>query len=131
MLSKAVVKARPSVLWCYKKGTLRGVPPVNCALPTRPLVSTCTDLGFTTYKKKRMKIIKSKMAKGLLDPDKDDPFELFISSTDIRYCKPCLGVPCMTYGPQADPPSSAVPAQTSGSGCGPKSGTRRLTRHDN
>jgi hypothetical protein len=46
------------------------------------------DLGFTTYKKKRMKIIKSKMAKGLLDPDKDDPFELFISSTDIRCCRP-------------------------------------------
>lgn len=35
MLSKAVVKARPSVLWCYKK-----------------------ELGFTSHRKKRMKQIK-------------------------------------------------------------------------
>ncbi|KOO25261.1 n-acetyltransferase 10 [Chrysochromulina tobinii] len=63
MLSKAVVKARPSVLWCYKK-----------------------DLGFTTHRKKRMRQIKKMIQRGLLDPDKDDPFELFISSTDISYC---------------------------------------------
>ena len=62
MLSKAVVKARPSVLWCYKK-----------------------ELGFSSHKKKRMNQIKKKIARGLLDPDTDDPFELFISSTNIRY----------------------------------------------
>ena len=33
-----------------------------------------------------MKQIKKSIQRGLLDPDKDDPFELFISSTDIRYC---------------------------------------------
>ena len=33
-----------------------------------------------------MQQIKKKLAKGLLDPDTDDPFELFISSTSIRYC---------------------------------------------
>lgn len=32
-----------------------------------------------------MRIIKNKIARGLLDPDEDNPFELFISSTNIRY----------------------------------------------
>ena len=63
MLSKAVVKARPSVLWCYKK-----------------------ELGFTSHRKKRMSQIKKMMQRGLIDPEKDDPFELFISATDISYC---------------------------------------------
>mmetsp|Transcript_62876 Transcript_62876/g.124180 ORF Transcript_62876/g.124180 Transcript_62876/m.124180 type:complete len:1081 (-) Transcript_62876:105-3347(-) len=63
MLSKAVVKARPSVLWCYKK-----------------------ELGFTSHRKKRMRQIKKMVQRGLLDPEKDDPFELFISATDINYC---------------------------------------------
>ena len=63
MLSKAVVKARPSVLWCYKK-----------------------ELGFTSHRKKRAKQVKKMIQRGLLDPEKDDPFELFISATDINYC---------------------------------------------
>eukprot|EP00898_Chlorokybus_atmophyticus_P002421 jgi/Chlat1/317/Chrsp1S03186 len=63
MLSKAVVKARPSVLWCYKK-----------------------DLYLSSHKKKRMKQIKTMMQRGLLDPEKDDPFSLFVASTNIRYC---------------------------------------------
>jgi len=29
--------------------------------------------------------MKKKMQRGLVDPEKDDPFDLFISSTDIRY----------------------------------------------
>jgi len=40
----------------------------------------------TSHRKKRMKQIKKAIQRGLLDPDKDDPFELFISSTEIRYC---------------------------------------------
>ena len=32
-----------------------------------------------------MKELKKKIKHGLIDPDKDDPFELFISSTEIRY----------------------------------------------
>jgi len=62
MLSKAAVKARPSVLWCYKK-----------------------DLGFSTHRKKRMRQIKKLIKRGLYDPDKENPFDLFISSTNIRY----------------------------------------------
>lgn len=63
MLSKAAVKARPKVLWCYKK-----------------------ELGFSTHKQKRMRQIKKQQQRGLYDANKDDPFELFISSTDIRWC---------------------------------------------
>ena len=62
VLSRTRVKARPSVLWCYKK-----------------------ELGFSTHRKKRMKEIKRNQARGLHDPDRDDPFDLFISSTNIRW----------------------------------------------
>ncbi|EZA60853.1 N-acetyltransferase [Ooceraea biroi] len=63
MLSKTVVKARPSVLWCYKK-----------------------DLGFSSHRKKRMKSLEKKIKLGKLDIDQDDPFQLFVVSTNIRYC---------------------------------------------
>ncbi|KAG1681159.1 hypothetical protein FOA52_015602 [Chlamydomonas sp. UWO 241] len=63
MLSKASVKARPSVLWCYKK-----------------------DLHLSSHRKKRMGQIKKLMQRGLLDPEKEDPFSLFVASTNIRYC---------------------------------------------
>lgn len=62
MLSKMTVQARPSVLWCYKK-----------------------ELGFSSNKKKRMKMIKKRVKQGLVDPNKEDPFDLFISSTTIRF----------------------------------------------
>eukprot|EP00163_Fabomonas_tropica_P026614 TRINITY_DN4953_c0_g1_i1.p1 TRINITY_DN4953_c0_g1~~TRINITY_DN4953_c0_g1_i1.p1 ORF type:complete len:1080 (+),score=290.07 TRINITY_DN4953_c0_g1_i1:115-3354(+) len=62
MLSKSRVKTRPNVLWCYKN-----------------------ELGFSSHKQKRMRQIKRDVQRGLKDPDADDPFELFISSTDIRY----------------------------------------------
>jgi N-acetyltransferase 10 len=63
ILTKAQVKARPSVLWCYKK-----------------------ELGFSSSAKKRMKSMKKKMKKGVYDSSSDSPFELFLSSTSIRYC---------------------------------------------
>ena len=56
MLSKTQVKARPSVLWCYKK-----------------------ELGFSTHRKKRMRQIKKAVSRGTHDPTTDDPFDLFIS----------------------------------------------------
>ncbi|CAM1154464.1 Uncharacterised protein g11240 [Pycnogonum litorale] len=62
MLSKAVVKARPSVLWCYKK-----------------------ELGFTSHRKKKMKLLQKKIKSGKLNVNEDDPFELFIAATNIRY----------------------------------------------
>ncbi|KDO26199.1 hypothetical protein SPRG_08561 [Saprolegnia parasitica CBS 223.65] len=77
ILSKTVVKARPKVLWCYKK-----------------------ELGFSTHKQKRMKQIKKQMSRGLYDSNTEDPFELFISSTDIRWCyyKETQKILGQTYG---------------------------------
>lgn len=63
MLSKAAVRARPSVLWCYKK-----------------------ELGFSSHRKKRMKNLQRKVKSGMLNVNEDDPFELFVASTNIRYC---------------------------------------------
>ncbi|OXB72603.1 UNVERIFIED_CONTAM: hypothetical protein H355_010127 [Colinus virginianus] len=63
MLSKAAVKARPSVLWCYKK-----------------------ELGFSSHRKKRMRQLQKKIKSGTLNIKDDDPFELFIAATNIRYC---------------------------------------------
>lgn len=62
LLSKASVKARPSVLWCYKN-----------------------ELDFSANKKKRIKKMKKQAQQGLLDSNKNDPFDLFINSTNIRY----------------------------------------------
>ena len=39
-----------------------------------------------SHKKKRMKQIKKMAQRGLLDPESDDPFSLFVASTNIRYC---------------------------------------------
>ncbi|XP_074273560.1 RNA cytidine acetyltransferase 2-like [Silene latifolia] len=64
MLSKAVVKARPSVLWCYKD-----------------------KLELSSHKKKRAKQVKKYMMRGLLDPEKVDPFSLFLESGGITHCK--------------------------------------------
>nr|CEL70485.1 TPA: Predicted P-loop ATPase fused to an acetyltransferase (ISS), related [Neospora caninum Liverpool] len=54
---------KPSVLWCYKK-----------------------DLGFSSHRRKRAKQVKKKIQRGLYDPNIDDPFELFMSSTNVRFC---------------------------------------------
>ena len=63
MLAKAQVKARPTVLWCYKK-----------------------ELGFSSHRQKKMRHIQKKIKCGKLDVNDDDPFELFVASTTIRYC---------------------------------------------
>ena len=60
MLSKASVRARPSVLWCYDR-----------------------DLGFTTHRQKRMKKIKREIRRGLRQVDEQNPFELFVASTGL------------------------------------------------
>ncbi|KAJ1948425.1 N-acetyltransferase 10 [Linderina macrospora] len=62
MLSQARVTGRPSVLWCYKK-----------------------ELGFTSHRKKREAKIKRDIKKGIRDANSEDPFEMFIALTDIRY----------------------------------------------
>lgn len=81
MLSKMQVKARPSVLWCYKKE-------VSChsahGTMTRRLVThgpLSVQLGFSTHRKKRMRQVKKAKARGTHDVTTDDPFELFITQT--------------------------------------------------
>lgn len=63
LLSKAVVKSRPTVLWCYKD-----------------------KLELSSHKKKRQKQIKQKMQRGLLDPESVDPFTLFLETAGLTYC---------------------------------------------
>ncbi|CAL4185238.1 unnamed protein product, partial [Meganyctiphanes norvegica] len=62
MLSKASLK-QASVLWCYKK-----------------------ELSFSSHRKKRMNQLKAKRKAGLAEVNEDDPFEMFVSMTEIRYC---------------------------------------------
>ena len=62
MLSKTSVRARPNVLWCYKK-----------------------ELYLSSHKKKRVKQIKKMVHRGLMDAENEDPFSLFVASTDIKY----------------------------------------------
>ncbi|PVU92399.1 hypothetical protein BB561_003849 [Smittium simulii] len=62
MLTQAKTTGRPSVLWCYKK-----------------------ELGFTSHRRKREAKIKKDIKRGIREPNKEDPFEMFITLTDIRY----------------------------------------------
>lgn len=39
-----------------------------------------------SHRKKRMKQLKKQISRGVYDPNRDDPFELFITSTNIRWC---------------------------------------------
>jgi N-acetyltransferase 10 len=39
-----------------------------------------------SHRKKRMRHHQNMVKKGLKDAETDDPFELFISGTNIRYC---------------------------------------------
>ncbi|GAB1518176.1 N-acetyltransferase 10 [Rhizoctonia solani] len=75
LLSQARVSARPSVLWCYKK-----------------------DLGFTSHRKKREAKIKRDVKRGIREANEQDPFEIFVTVTDIRYTQESHKVLGNTYG---------------------------------
>ncbi|BGP35630.1 N-acetyltransferase 10 [Rhodotorula toruloides] len=53
---------RPNVLWAYRK-----------------------DLGFSTHRKQRESKVKREVKKGKRELGELDPFELFVSVTDVRY----------------------------------------------
>ncbi|KAI7040331.1 RNA cytidine, partial [Hortaea werneckii] len=57
------IKLNKSVLWAYKNKLL----------------------GFTSHRKKREQKIKKEIKRGTRDVDADDPFELFVSTQNIRY----------------------------------------------
>jgi N-acetyltransferase 10 len=54
--------ARPDVLWCYKK-----------------------DLGFTSNRKQREGKRKRDIKRGIREEGELDPFETFVTMTNIRY----------------------------------------------
>lgn len=54
-------------------------------LGDRPRLGRCPCRR--SHRKKRMKQIKKMAQRGLLDPEKEDPFALFVASTQIR----CVG----------------------------------------
>ena len=83
MLSKATVKARPSVLWCYKKDL--GFSRYSLSSPP-PALSHLPFTLSTSHRKKRMKQFQKKLKSGAVDVAQDDPFDLFITATQIRYC---------------------------------------------
>jgi hypothetical protein len=45
-----------------------------------------SDFLINSHRKKRMKQLQKKIKSGTLDVKTDDPFELFVSATNIRYC---------------------------------------------
>ncbi|KAK4980974.1 N-acetyltransferase 10 [Elasticomyces elasticus] len=57
------LKLNKSVLWAYKNKLL----------------------GFTSHRKKREKKIRKEIKRGIRDVDTEDPFELFVSTQNIRY----------------------------------------------
>ncbi|KAF2754112.1 putative nucleolar ATPase Kre33 [Pseudovirgaria hyperparasitica] len=57
------IKLNKSVLWAYKKDLLQ----------------------FSSHRKKREKKIKSDIKRGIRPADSEDPFELFISTQNVRY----------------------------------------------
>jgi N-acetyltransferase 10 len=50
------------------------------------LTQTKSRILYCSHRKKRVKQIKKMAQRGLLDAEKEDPFSLFVSSTNIRYC---------------------------------------------
>ncbi|KAL7272500.1 N-acetyltransferase 10 [Rhizina undulata] len=63
ILGSADPKQNKSVLWAYKQKLL----------------------GFTSHRKKREAKIKKEVKRGIREANTEDPFELFISLTNIRY----------------------------------------------
>lgn len=57
------IKLNKSVLWAYKKQLL----------------------GFSSHRQKREKKIKKEIKRGVREADNEDPFELFVSTQNIRY----------------------------------------------
>ncbi|EWC45149.1 UPF0202 protein KRE33 [Drechslerella stenobrocha 248] len=63
ILSHVDIKQNRSVLWAYKHKLI----------------------GFTSHRKKREAKIKKEVKRGIREANSEDPFELFVSSQDIRY----------------------------------------------
>lgn len=63
--------------------TRHSLPLLACA--HAPHIQACSaPFHIRSHKKKRMNQIKKMAQRGLLDPEKEDPFALFVASTNIR-----------------------------------------------
>ena len=63
LLGKIGSQKSKRILWCYNK-----------------------ELGFSAQKKKKMKELTASMKAGTYDSLSDNPFDLFITTSDIQYC---------------------------------------------
>ncbi|KAI0390612.1 DUF699-domain-containing protein [Xylariaceae sp. FL0594] len=63
VLGQLNLKGNKSVLWAYSKKLL----------------------GFTSHRQKRENKIKKEIKRGIREPNTEDPFELFVTVTDVRY----------------------------------------------
>ncbi|KAL9266204.1 RNA cytidine acetyltransferase 2-like protein, partial [Drosera capensis] len=63
VLSDAKLKARPTILWCYKD-----------------------KLDLSSNKRRRTKQVKKLLREGSLDPQRADAFSLFLETSGITYC---------------------------------------------
>ncbi|KAI0108958.1 N-acetyltransferase-like protein [Nemania sp. FL0031] len=63
VLTRLNLKCNKSVLWAYSKKLL----------------------GFTSHRAKREKKIQKEIKRGIREANTEDPFELFVSASDIRY----------------------------------------------
>ena len=80
---------------CCSRGRADDDPSPHASRRTDPTVSNnCgdggkleTQLGFSTHRKKRMRQLKRQKKSGLASAGgaSEDPFELFVNSTNIRY----------------------------------------------
>ena len=50
------------------------------------LINKCVLHSLNSHRKKRMRQLQKKLKSGSIDVSQDDPFELFIAATSIRYC---------------------------------------------
>lgn len=77
LIGKISSANKKKILWCYNK-----------------------ELGFSSHKKRKMKEITASMKEGNYDSLSENPFDLFITQTDIQYCyyKDSQNVLGNTYG---------------------------------
>lgn len=61
-------------------------PDFNAAAKPRVCWAYKTDLGFSSHQKKRRRAISKLMKQGLYEKTTEDPFELFLTKSDIRFC---------------------------------------------
>lgn len=82
LLSQARVSARPSVLWCYKKelGFTRYV-----LLISIDDLQSEDEIFHSSHRKKREAKIKRDVKRGVREANDQNPFEIFVTVTDIRY----------------------------------------------